>query len=61
MRSISVVLISVWFMLFGANLAGWISMPPHTMGFLMVVIGIVILLVEFFFLSSERGWFRGHS
>jgi hypothetical protein len=58
MRTLSVVLLSVWLCIFGATQATWITMQPHTFGVLTFVIGLVILIVEFFFYGNENHWFN---
>ena len=48
MKAISVILLAVWLMLFGAIEATWITMQGHSFGVLTFIVGIVILIVEFF-------------
>ena len=56
MRTLSVVLLSVWLMLFGSIEAAWITMQPHTLGVLTFIVGLVSLLLGFFFYGSENHW-----
>lgn len=59
MRTLSVILLAVWLCLFGAISATWITMQAHSFGVLTFIVGIVILIIEFFFyVSDERNWFR---
>jgi hypothetical protein len=58
MRTLSVVLLSVWLMLLGANWAAWITIPPHTLGVLTFLVGLAILLLELFFWGTENHWGR---
>ncbi len=55
-KTLSVVLLGVWLLLFGAIEATWVSMSAHNFGVVTFVVGVVILLVEFFFYVRERGW-----
>lgn len=57
MKTLSIVLLSVWLMLFGAQYATWITMTVHTFGVFTFIIGLAILLVELFFYGREQKWF----
>lgn len=49
MKSISIILLAVWLILFGAvygKLFG-LTMDPHGFGIVTSIVGIVILVVEF--------------
>ena len=48
MRVLSIVLLVVWLILFGAIQATWVTMSAHNFGVLSVIFGIVILLNEFY-------------
>ena len=61
MKTLSIVLLTVWLMLFGAINATWITMQPHTFGALTFIIGLVILLVELWFYGTSQGWFKGRA
>lgn len=49
MTVLSVVLLTVWLLLFGAIQATWISMSAHGFGVVTFIIGLAILLLELFF------------
>ena len=53
MHSLSVILLAVWLILFGAINATWVTMQAHTFGVLTVIVGIAILVVEFFVWRGE--------
>lgn len=57
-HTVSVVLLSVWLMLFGAIQTTWISMTVHNFGVVTFIVGLAILLIEFFFYGNEKHWFR---
>jgi hypothetical protein len=48
MKSLSVILLAVWLMLFGAIQATWISMAAHSFGVLTFIVGLAILILEFY-------------
>jgi len=60
MRTLSVILLAVWLCIFGAINATWISMSVHNFGILTFIVGLVILVIEFFFYGTGEGrnWFR---
>ena len=57
MRTLSVVLLSIWLMLSGAIQVSWITMSAHNFGVVTFLVGLVILIVEFFFYGTENHWF----
>lgn len=57
MRILSIVLLSVWLMLFGAIQATWVTMTTHNFGVLTFIVGLAILLVELFRYGGEKHWF----
>jgi hypothetical protein len=57
MRNISVILLAVYLMFAGAYWANWISMQAHTFGVVTFVIGLAILVIEFFSWGNGNGWF----
>jgi hypothetical protein len=61
MKTLSIVLLTVWIMITGAISAAWITMLPHTYGVLTFIIGLVILLVELWFYGTSQGWFKGRA
>lgn len=58
MRTLSIVILSVWLMIFGAIQATWIAMSAHNFGVFTFFIGLVILILEFFWFGTERKWFK---
>ena len=58
MTILSIVLLTIWLMLFGAIQSGWVTMLPHTFGVLTFIIGLAILLLELFFFGRGRNWFK---
>jgi len=47
MKVLSIVLLAVWLMLFGALWATWVTMSVHAFGVLTFVIGLAILVIGF--------------
>lgn len=54
MKSLSIVLLSVWLMLFGAIQATWLTMAAHDFGVVTFIVGIVVLVVEFYAWRTDR-------
>ena len=54
---LSVIILSVWLLLFGATSATWIGISAHNFGVVTFVIGIIILVVEFFLYARGQNWF----
>jgi putative effector of murein hydrolase LrgA (UPF0299 family) len=57
MKILSVVLLTVWLIIFGAINATWITMSTHNFGILTIIVGLAILLLELYFTGVERKWF----
>ena len=55
MRTLSVILLAVWLILFGAIQATWITMAAHGFGIVTIIVGVAILVIEFFFWHREGG------
>lgn len=58
MHVLSVVLLTVWLMVVGALSAGWIAMTgynllSHTFGVLTFFVGLVILLIELWYIRTH--------
>lgn len=58
MRTLSVILLAVWLCIFGAIDATWINMSVHDFGVLTFIVGLVILVIEFYYGTGETHWFR---
>lgn len=44
----SVIILALWVIFVGAISATWISVSPHNLGILSVVVGIVVIGIELF-------------
>lgn len=45
---ISIIILGLWVVFFGAVQATWLTITPHNFGVLSVIVGLVVLFIEIF-------------